>query len=803
MSVSSVVRAALAAATFAFSISEAQWIHGTNPEGDISIHDFAIAGDTIFAGTDRGVYVSSNSGSVWAPANDGLGDTTVNAMAITSQAVLAGTSSGLFRSTDWGATWQLTRDGMPDTNVAAFLVRDTMTFAGTSAGLFLSVNAGMSWSELPLSTTSRAVISIAASPTYLYVNTDQDGLRSSDWGESWVRYSGSMGTSFTVIGEDLIVGWNEVPLYSTDHGDTWQMASNKIGDKSFYCLNVVGSTVFAQTDLGPHRSTDRGRTWANPVKNLPSSIINVYRGTGSLVFAGTKGFGAYISTDAGVNWMASSRGFPPRQQYSLAAVGPVLFAAAGGEILRSTDHGISWSAVNIGPPYDRGILCLYGHANFLFAGTYDVTGGVARGVCSTSDLGETWALSASLYSVEAVTFMGPAGSTGDSLLFKGTTGGVWRAAFPGPAWSKVWPDTGAISYDALVLTLAVKDTILFAGTSEGSVYRTTDQGATWKDISSGLPGGYGIWKLAVLGGWVIASHGAAVYRTTDNGDTWGVGGLDGLPGLEPHPFVVSGGNAYAATGQSGVFVTLDSGASWSPWNPGDPLSVEATSLLVAGQYLVASSSQGLFSHDLGSPLPIQLASFEAHVDGTGHTMLTWRTLSESNNYGWQVQKRSAVPDYCSIPGALIAGHGTSGLPHDYRWTDTSAGGGRYYRLKQIDLDGSVHYSEAITVSTTTGAEDVSRLPLRYMLEKNYPNPFNPSTQFRFSLPHGARVSLVVYDVLGRQVAVLAEGYRDAGYYSAAWNGSSAASGIYIARLAVYDAQGNLKISTANKLVLMK
>lgn len=95
------------------------------------------------------------------------------------------------------------------------------------------------------------------------------------------------------------------------------------------------------------------------------------------------------------------------------------------------------------------------------------------------------------------------------------------------------------------------------------------------------------------------------------------------------------------------------------------------------------------------------------------------------------------------------------------------------------------------------------LPTQYTLHQNYPNPFNPSTQIKYDLPDAGNVSLVVYDVLGRRVAELASGYREAGYHSTSWNAVDQASGVYFARFSVTNAEGKPAYSKVNKLVLMK
>ncbi|HCV43412.1 MAG TPA: hypothetical protein DGH68_07995 [Bacteroidetes bacterium] len=97
----------------------------------------------------------------------------------------------------------------------------------------------------------------------------------------------------------------------------------------------------------------------------------------------------------------------------------------------------------------------------------------------------------------------------------------------------------------------------------------------------------------------------------------------------------------------------------------------------------------------------------------------------------------------------------------------------------------------------------SATPTEYNLHAPYPNPFNPSTQINFELLDAGNISLVVYDMLGREVANLASGYREAGYHSATWNASGQASGVYFARFNVTNAEGKVTYAKVNKLVLTK
>jgi hypothetical protein len=117
---------------------------------------------------------------------------------------------------------------------------------------------------------------------------------------------------------------------------------------------------------------------------------------------------------------------------------------------------------------------------------------------------------------------------------------------------------------------------------------------------------------------------------------------------------------------------------------------------------------------------------------------------------------------------------------EYSYIDRNVTTGKYfYRLKQIDFDGSFRYSTEIDVVAT---------PISFSLEQNYPNPFNPSTTIRFALPENRFVTVKIIDVLGNEFAVFLNEERPAGLHSAEFDASDLSSGTYFYKL---QAGGNI------------
>jgi len=195
-------------------------------------------------------------------------------------------------------------------------------------------------------------------------------------------------------------------------------------------------------------------------------------------------------------------------------------------------------------------------------------------------------------------------------------------------------------------------------------------------------------------------------------------------------------------------------------------------------------------------LPIQLSRFTATYLNHGEVRLEWTTSTETNNYGFEVQRSMSQGDgYEVLLNSFVPGGGTTLAPHSYSYTDATADAGTiYYRLKQLDLDGTVHLTEAVKADPSTIGNSP---PKSFALLQNYPNPFNPSTTIRYGLRRKSTVQLSVYNTFGQQVALLAQGEREAGYHELKFDGSGLSSGVYFCRLQAGE------YAAAGKLLLVK
>ncbi len=189
-----------------------------------------------------------------------------------------------------------------------------------------------------------------------------------------------------------------------------------------------------------------------------------------------------------------------------------------------------------------------------------------------------------------------------------------------------------------------------------------------------------------------------------------------------------------------------------------------------------------------SPSPVQLVSFTSALNGR-NVELKWRTATEVNNYGFEIQRSTDSKSW--EPIGFMDGRGTVNSPQSYSYTDPvtpamQKAGSLYYRLRQVDRDGGQEYSPVVLVKTDI-AKGVN-------LIGNYPNPFNPSTTIAFSLDQKQRVSLAVYDLRGTEVARLIDDETlDAGFHSMVFSPGSLSSGTYLYTLSTPEGNFNSRM----------
>ena len=184
----------------------------------------------------------------------------------------------------------------------------------------------------------------------------------------------------------------------------------------------------------------------------------------------------------------------------------------------------------------------------------------------------------------------------------------------------------------------------------------------------------------------------------------------------------------------------------------------------------------------GQSTPVLLSLFEATIINSA-VQLIWQTASEINNFGFEIERSLNNKHFQKI--GFVRGHGTSEVQQNYHFSDEMVEDGKcyYYRLKQLNTNGTFEYSSIVEIS--------KRVPGQFNLQQNYPNPCNPSTIICYSLPNKININLTIFDTQGRHIITLVQEKQSVGKKHVVWNGKdknglNVSNGLYFYRLKAGD-----------------
>jgi photosystem II stability/assembly factor-like uncharacterized protein len=495
-----------------------------------------------------GVMKSPNGGATWTPT--GLQWTVSQNRAIrrlvmhpsNPKILLAATSAGLYRTADGGVTWNQILPA--STYDVEFQQNDGAIVYATTSQVLKSIDAGVSFSPLSASCAgSRYNIEIARSnPKVLYtLCTNGTVQKSADAGASWAVV--------TAPGVSLYGYYDNV------------LAVSPVSDKIVY---VAGFNI--------KRSTDSGITWSNvPVAgHADNHAIRFAPNSSSTLFSGNDG-GLFKSTNAGATWTSLNKGLAITQFYriGISRTNPNIIVAG------AQDNGnmkySSGSFTNVTNADGMQGFIDWSNSNVIYASTqygsfYRSTNGGSTFTNINTPASGAWLSPWCQDPVVAKT------------LYAGTDK-VYKSIDQGTTWvaiSGALPGTGKLT----VLKIAPSDTqVIYAG-SGTKLYRTTNGGGAWTDITPGLPVATNFLTdvaindtdpkiaYATFSGYVA---GEKVYHTLNGGSTWTniSGTLPNMP-VDSIVYQKSALNAVYIGTDSGVYYRNDVSPNWVPYKFGLP-----------------------------------------------------------------------------------------------------------------------------------------------------------------------------------------------------------------------------------------
>jgi hypothetical protein len=595
----------------------AQWGDNNGPYGG-QVLSFEIDGSNIYAGTAlAGVFLSTDDGVTWARRISGLGNLSVNALKICGSYLFAGTNGGMFRTSNGGVLWEEVDADLPTSSVRAFTVTTSVggrkLFAGTTVGYYTSLDDGDTWVKADTGIDHPYAYALASIGTTIFAGSWDGAYRSLDNGEHWITsYTGlSASNVYSLLVHDgnIYAGTEEGIFITTNLGESWSDINNGLDNVSYvYALAEAGGTIFAGDALnGVFRSTNGGGSWSDISGNLPDSSVNALAVSGSWLLAGSQGFGVLRTSLTGASWTESVGGLAATLITSMAAGDQALLAGTSYGLFRSTDEGESWVPANTGLT-SRSVREIHALEGRILAGTY-------QGLFVSRNDGQSWTnITSDLNNTTVQAITHRITGSGDTIMYVGTDGGGVSSSIDGAHWSV--HNSGLSS--KTVRALAILDSFIYAGTGYG-VFRSKLDTLQWSRLDSGL-GRLSIHEVVTgppgSGLLYAGTYLSAVYRSTDYGNHWSQFGSFNFGYSTIQDLQPVGTNLFAATSLVGIWLSTDRGSHWSDENDGLPYEDIQSLAVLNGNLYAGARAGGVWKRPLSEmvtgvpedgPLPAEYA----------------------------------------------------------------------------------------------------------------------------------------------------------------------------------------------------
>ncbi len=592
--------------------------------------------------------------------------------------------------------------------------------------------------------------------------------------------------------------WTDSTIYTGGwEGTSWQELNPGKGIINDLYVNTSGDQiVIIATDRGIFRSPDYGATWTTlslPSKNYLSIAGDNIAPFKLMTFADDSNK-VFLSSNFGDTWISTSNGLPQGQfeltDAEMTVSGQIYVSALSG-VYRTTNFGSNWGPFsdgleysNFGTPEVLAVRILNSDGNIIYAGTDE-------GIFQKSPSWPQWV---------------QIGPNNQKCLSLGKSAAYFDAVLLGtPKGVKVYNMGDWIPADnygqegfpinALVLSANWDGIALAAGIfpeNNGYIQRSTDIGLTWETVFN-LPLGSGKFNrffqrkdstdiyLALTEGLNYA--GLLIADAVNEPGSWqSVAGTEGLNFQFATSFPYELSRIYFLVNDSLLYKSEDGGRTidYVSVIPGGPFNslyaVEHTfperNLYACGQGIRYSTNYGLTWDDYG-------------LDQYQVVRLIYESTSiiAATRYNGFFARYHSIGDWEPFSVGFGKGEVVNDALNYTTWV-----------LHTATANHSVYYLWLI-INTVEGENEVR--PGDLQLSRNYPNPFNPTTNIRYTLGSRLLVTLKIYDMLGREVAVLVNEEKPAGTYEAVWNAHNLPSGVYFYRLRAGSRE------ETNKMVLLR
>jgi len=450
-----------------------------------------------------------------------------------------------------------------------------------------------------------------------------------------------------------------------------------------------------------------------------------------------------------------------------------VYYGSDNKVYKSTDRGETFTQMGINVPQATEIKCVIVDD---FNPSTIVVGieGTTDKVVKTTNSGISWTVTADGLSFSYFGIPITQDPTHPDTLYMMNGTNFSRSTDFGSTWTTISTSVGSNSAPCDIEVFP-DTSIILVGDNGTGIFRSTDYGVTWAQTystSGEIPTISVDFQNPGIAWATKWSGGGGMLKSTNFGQSWVLVPYFGSINMWGIHIQESDGNIILANSYStapGSWRSTNAGVTWTPINiPASGYQV----ISIDSMTQFAAQGNGFYKLDSPYFIPVELTSFTASlVNGT--TTLSWITASELNNLGFDIEKSYDKEKYEKI--GFVPGYGTTTESKSYNYSLSNLPSQKtYYRLKQVDFDGTFEYSSSVEVEGVT--------PSEFVLKQNYPNPFNPSTKIGFTLPTESNVKISIYNLIGQKVAEVVNSKFNAGKHSVDFNASNLSSGIYFYKI---------------------
>jgi photosystem II stability/assembly factor-like uncharacterized protein len=621
---------------------------------------------------------------------------------------------------------------------------------------------------------------------FLASTTDRGLLRSTDDGDTW-EPTGIDGR-FMVLTSTLAqayAAYQDTIFHTTDNGTSWDTLSTLPGHhivalKTAGTTMLVGSMTMASSRM-VNISFDDGASWVSREVDGPEeAYITSVEIMGDTLFAGFIQGGIYMSTDSGATWQENNKGLAHEGDgyhsiNTMTRFGNSLWATSPSAVYRLGDT--TWNVIAIEPNAILTAPSISWNSDILYRST-------SVGVSKSRMPGNTWQSISTGLRLQVIDDMV---LSGNGAILAATDAGIFRTSDAGASWDRT--QIGDFT------ELARHGISIFAragNTAPAALIRSTDHGVNWEHKAAGITEPLDMMNTLAASDFAIFTgfgepvwepgfwENGGIFRSTDNGESW-QSAVNGLPTSDSIPVPVmalaaSGTQVVAVTG-AGVYYSNDIGNSWHASSLMDYESFLSMKIVGMGEEFVLSIGADLYYSDNGGA--------------------TWQqqTLPIEEGQAYLISDISLIK---GIPVVVTAGPGSQNdrtIQHVFRfngeeWKDISG------RFPEAPTYGSFVALGQTVFAGTFGAS-VWQAPAPWVVGEvagveqdensatmvaSRPNPFTTGTIIHLTMQNGGTARLVVTDAMGREVAILHDGYLAPGAHDFSFNGETLPAGTYFYRM---------------------